>query len=91
MASTTDSKGRYLFRHLSPGTITIGCEYQGKQYTRTVSLAPSPDIETGINITLPLTGLAANPALNPPTSNGSANEPGDAQFQNQRHSPRPRK
>lgn len=59
--SATDTMDHYLFRHLPSGTWTITCEYQGHHYTRTVSLAPNPDIEIGIDFTMPLAGLAAAP------------------------------
>lgn len=87
--STTDASGRYLFRHLPPGAWTISCDYEGKHYSRTVSLASSPDIETGIDFTIPLTSLAAAPE---PTPGTSAQGMADAlNLQNHNGGPRPKK
>lgn len=91
--STTDAMGRYLFRHLPPGTWTLACEYHGRQYSRTVSLAPSPDIETNINFTIPLTGLAAAPDNSPAPSSDGGGMAQPSEFENQRYAspPRPKK
>lgn len=90
--STTDAMGRYLFRHLPPGTWTIACDYEGRHFSRTVSLAPSPDIESGINFTIPLTGLASAPETAPTRSSSSAGNLVDSSdFQKHASPPRPKK
>jgi hypothetical protein len=90
--STTDAMGRYLFRHLPPGTWKIVCDYEGQHFSRTVSLAPNPDIETGINFTIPLTGLASAPESAPTPASSSGGNSGDSlNFQRHAVPPRPKK
>lgn len=88
--SHTDAQGRFLFRHLPPGDVTISFEYDGKQYTRDVSLAAAPDIEDGIDITVPVTTAATTPPPVPAESTSGDTDPSDPRFQ--RHNrPRPKK
>lgn len=90
--STTDAMGRYLFRHLPPGTWKIACDYEGRHFSRTVSLAPNPDIETGINFTIPLTGLASAPQIAPPSPSSAVGSIAErSEFQRHATPPRPKK
>ena len=85
--SHTDAQGRFLFRHLPPGDVTISFEYDGKQYTRDVSLAAAPDIEDGVDITVPILSVAAPPPPIPAESTSGDTDPSNPRFQ--RHN-RPR-
>lgn len=88
--SHTDAQGRFLFRHLPAGDITISFEYQGKQYTRDVSLASAPDIQAGVDITVNVTTAAAAPQPAPADSTSGDTDPSDPRFQNHNR-PRPKK
>lgn len=48
----SDSAGRYLFRRLAAGTYSVTVMHGGKSWTRTVQLAATPDIESGVDITI---------------------------------------
>ncbi len=48
----TDSDGRYLFRHLPPGTFHIVVRRDGRAWTQQVLLGDSPEVRSGVNITV---------------------------------------
>jgi hypothetical protein len=53
LSTHTDAQGRYLFRRLSAGSVTVTVNYEGKTYTHPVLLLSAPDAESGIDIVVP--------------------------------------
>lgn len=68
----TDSEGRYLFRQLPAGTYDVTVVHDGKLWTRSVELDPTPDVATDVNITITRPSQPASepalPAEPPPAS-----------------------
>ncbi|MGA7887021.1 MAG: carboxypeptidase regulatory-like domain-containing protein [Acidobacteriaceae bacterium] len=79
----TDSEGRYLFRQLPAGSYDVTVVHDGKLWSRSVELDPTPDVAADVNITITQpSSPASEPAL--PV------EPPPASKRPRRERPRPR-
>jgi hypothetical protein len=65
----TDSEGRYIFRQLPAGPVTVTVEYANKPYSRATQLATVPDIQSNVDVVIPI--ASPKPVQN--TVSGSEN------------------